>query len=305
MSGPSFGSMMDSGSRGGVMHVPPAAAVPLAPGQAHRRAVSALLDEGWREHHPYKKWEGAHWRLLSLFELGSRADNRLEPMVDVVLAWLTGDRHRRSIVTLGGRVRRCASQEGNALLVATGLGFADDLRVQLLADSLVSWQWPDGGWNCDTRPQARHSSFHETLAPLRGLALFARSTGDRAALDAAGRAVELLLSHQLCRSRSTGQVIDREWLRIHWPAYWHYDVLQGLRAIGEAGHLARPEANEALHWLEEQRAGDGRWYPSGRRYWRTRGAAGSNTEVVDWEGLDSTVLTAQAGHVLRAAGGIE
>ena len=30
--------------------------------------------------HPYKKWQGAHWRLLSLVELGrTEADDRISP----------------------------------------------------------------------------------------------------------------------------------------------------------------------------------------------------------------------------------
>ena len=65
-----------------------------------------------------------------------------------VLDWLTGDGHRRGIKTIDGLVRRCASQEGNALAVCCRLGMAGDPRVELLARSLVEWQWPDGGWNC-------------------------------------------------------------------------------------------------------------------------------------------------------------
>jgi hypothetical protein len=126
-------------------------------------------------------------------------------MVDAVLGWLTGDRHRARIATIDGRTRRCASQEGNALLAATLLGYAADLRATLLARSLVTWQWPDGGWNCDPRPEASHSSFHETLAPLRGLAAYGKAVGDMAARAAAFRAAELLLAHELVRrSRRVG-----------------------------------------------------------------------------------------------------
>jgi hypothetical protein len=63
----------------------------------------------------------------------------------------------------------------------------------------MAWQWPDGGWNCDKRPQARASSFHETLLPLRGLSLYATTGGDVAARAAVSRdrAAELLLSRRL------------------------------------------------------------------------------------------------------------
>lgn len=42
-----------------------------------------------------------------------------------------------------------------------------------------------GGWNCDRRPEAHRSSFHETLPPIWGLHEFAVASGDAAAADAA------------------------------------------------------------------------------------------------------------------------
>jgi hypothetical protein len=269
-----------------------------------RRAIEALLADGWQRYHPYKKWQGAHWRLLSLCELGVRDDPRPAPMIDAALDWLTNDRHRARIATIDGRTRRCASQEGNALLAATLLGYATDPRATVLARSLVLWQWPDGGWNCDVRPGASHSSFHETLAPLRGLAAYGKAMGDLTARVAARRAAELLLAHELVRSHTAGEVIDPEWLRIHWPAYWHYDALQALRGLHAVGQLRRPEAERTLVWLEGTRDGDGGWAPSsGRRYWRTAAnGRRSNVDVVDWNGLDADIVSEQALTVLAAAG---
>ena len=51
------------------------------------------------------------------------------------------------------------------------------------------------------------------------------------------------------RSESTGDVIDPEWLQLHWPAYWHYDVLQGLRAITEAGLAGDERISDARDHL--------------------------------------------------------
>ncbi|HEX9239303.1 MAG TPA: hypothetical protein VF910_01435, partial [Candidatus Bathyarchaeia archaeon] len=100
--------------------------------------------------HPYQKWTGAHWRLVSLVELGIPSGFR--PAVkatDLVLKWLLSEAHLNNIPKINGRYRRCASQEGNALAVCSRLGLAEDPRVVKLAESLVEWQWPDGGWNCD------------------------------------------------------------------------------------------------------------------------------------------------------------
>ena len=119
--------------------------------------------------HPYNKWMGAHWRLVSLVELGIPAgEPRAVAAIEGELSWLTGEAHRSHIPTIDGRTRRCASQEGNALAVSCRLGLASDPRVVMLAKSLVAWQWPDGGWNCDKRQQASHSSFHEFPDPFVG-----------------------------------------------------------------------------------------------------------------------------------------
>src|SRR5439155_787971 len=105
--------------------------------------------------HPYQKWTGAHWRLVSLVELGIPQGFR--PAVratNLVLNWLLGEAHVRNVPQIDGRYRRCASQEGNALAVCSRLGIAQDPRVRRIAESLVEWQWPDGGWNCDRREEA-------------------------------------------------------------------------------------------------------------------------------------------------------
>jgi hypothetical protein len=101
--------------------------------------------------HPYTKWTGAHWRLVSLVELAiPQSHPRVVAGAETVLRWLTGKGHRRGVMVIDGLVRRCASQEGNALAVCCRLGMAADPRVQLLARSLAEWQWPDGGWNCES-----------------------------------------------------------------------------------------------------------------------------------------------------------
>lgn len=285
------------------MSTPPAHGS-VGSGPADRHAlINRLLADDWRSFHPYKKWQGAHWRLLSLVELGDVDDARELAMLDRVLDWLTGAGHRRGLRTIAGRARRCASQEGNALLVACRLRQAADGRARLLAASLAEWQWPDGGWNCDIRPDTTHSSFHESLAPLRGLAAYHQATGDSAAVDAATRAADFFLAHGLFRSERTKDVIDPAWLQIRWPAFWHYDVLQGLRGVGAVGALARDEATEALRWLERQRRPDGTWRTSGHRYWKRPGGTGSNVEVVDWGPLADDVVTEQATQVLRLACG--
>jgi len=142
-------------------------------------------------------------------------------------------------------------------------------------------QWPDGGWNCDIDPSAHRSSFHESLAPIWGLIEYHRAAGDWDAFDAAQRAGELLLSHRLYRSMTTGETIHPEWERIHWPHYWHYDFFHGLRALALLKRLDDPRAADALGLLRGRRRSDGTWRAGGHRYWRKPGAS-PQAEAVDW-----------------------
>ena len=257
------------------------------------RLLSGQRPDGGFGVHPYSKWTGSHWRLVSLVELGvPKTSGPARAAANNVLAWIAAP---SDPMMIDGRERRHASMEGNALAVCCRLGMAREARVRHLVDVLLRSQWADGGWNCDREPSERRSSFHETLAPIWGLVEYHRATGDRDSFEAAQRAVELLLQHRLFRSRKSGKVIDSEWLHIHWPHYWHYDFLQGLRAVGLVGLLGDPPAEESLELLRSRRRPDGTWKASGRKYW-SRGK--SNTEVVDW-GDAHQIVTAAALVVLQ------
>ena len=258
--------------------------------------------------HPYQKWTGAHWRLVSLVELGIPPGFR--PAVkatDLVLKWLLGEAHLNNIPKINGRYRRCASQEGNALAVCSRLGLAEVPRVVKLAESLVEWQWPDGGWNCDRRPEADHSSVNESLSTLWGLIEYQRAVGDRKYLKPIERASEFLLQHQLFRSDHTGEIIHPSMVELHYPLYWHCDILQELTILSRAGKLDDPRTKEALDIVEKKRGPDGVWHADAY-YWSLRRTQPtktkvnvSNIEVVDWgrKGPDK-MITLNALRALKA-----
>src|SRR5207237_9477957 len=134
----------------------------------------------------YYKWQGLHWVLASLADLGyPEGDASLFPIRDRVVGLWTGANYFREfeatterrayahpgVPLVRGRYRRCGSQQGNPLWCVLRLGIADE-RADVLVERLLHWQWPDGGWNCDRKPAADTSSFNETLLPMRALALY-------------------------------------------------------------------------------------------------------------------------------------
>src|SRR5713226_6169279 len=260
--------------------------------------------------HPYQKWTGAHWRLVSLVELGIPPGFR--PAVkatDLVLKWLLGEAHLGNVPKINGLYRRCASQEGNALAVCSRLGLAEDPRVVRLAESLVEWQWPDGGWNCDRRPEADHSSVNESLSTLWGLVEYYRATGDKDSLKTTERASEFFLQHHLFRSDHTGEIIHPSMVELHYPLYWHCDILQELMIFSRAGKLDDPRIKEALDIVEKKRSPDGLWHPDDF-YWSMRRTPLtktklnlSNIEVVDWGRKGpNKMITLNAVRALKASG---
>lgn len=188
--------------------------------------------------HPYKKWGGAHWRLVQLTELEATADERVPHAFKRVLDWVTQIRPP----TIDGLTRVHASMQGNALLVGAKLG----VDVEQLANDLVRWQWPDGGWNCDRHASGRRSSFHESLIPMHGLYEYGEH-------DAACRTAELLLDHRLFRRKDTGEPIHASWTKPRHPPDWHYDILHALVVLTRMGLGGDPRAGDALDILRGRR----------------------------------------------------
>src|SRR2546421_2055155 len=226
----------------------------------------------------YYKWQGLHWVLASLADLGyPDGDESLHPLRERVLElWLgpgyfhefaartEAEAYRgRGVPLMRGRYRRCASQQGNALYSLLTLGIADE-RADALVERLLHWQWPDGGWNCDRHPEADTSSFMETLLPMIGLAEYAREAKHAGAKRAVERAAEVFLRRKLFKRVANGAVITRDFVALHYPLYWHYDVLGGLKAMTRIGKIRDRRCADALDLLQENGLSDGGWPPERR-----------------------------------------
>jgi hypothetical protein len=233
------------------------AASPMA-----RALLSGREPDGTIRTHPYKKWQGPHWTLQSLALIDyPPGDTSLMPLMNQVYRWLLARQlpGRRTPPGQDSRARFCASMEGNAIWYSIRLGLADE-RTDRLARTLIRWQWPDGGWNCDDRAKAATSSFQETAIPVRALWAFGKRYADGPAFEAVAGAAELLLSRRLLWRRRDGALIDPDWGGhvdlIHFPIQF-YDVLFALQVMAESGRIGDERCADALRLLESKQLTDG------------------------------------------------
>jgi hypothetical protein len=153
-----------------------------------------------------------------------------------------------------GEVEPCI----NGMAVALGAYFGEN--VDVVVGRLLREQLADGGWNCEAERGSVRSSFGTTINVLEGLLEYERATGGSPVSAAARqRGEEYLLERGLLRRKSTGELIDRDWLEFSYPTRWFYDVLRGLDYFRAAGNRPDERVSEAVEVLRSKRQPDGTW----------------------------------------------
>ena len=249
---------------------------------------------GWGRAYYQPKWTSTHYTLLELRNLGLAADHPVarEAVVAVLRDHLRPD---GGIDPGGGWTDTCVN--GMALGFCTWFGGEPEALARMVG-WLLGQSLPDGGFNCHLhRSGATHSSHHTTVSVLEGLTTY-RALGPvrhRAEVDVAvAGCVGYLLEHRLIRSHRTGEVIHPEFVRLHHPPRWHFDVLRGLDALAAAGVPQDPRMDDALEVLRSLRRPDGTW-PAGRSW-------PGETHVPMDRALRARFLTLVALRVLRRYG---
>jgi hypothetical protein len=186
-----------------------------------------------------------------------------------------------------GEVEPCI----NGNVVSTGSYFGVDMTP--LAERLLEEQLPDGGWNCEVENGATVSSFGTTINVLEGLLAHEKAVGGSDLIATARRrGEEYMLERRLFRRKSTGAVIDPDFLAFSFPTWWHYDVLRGLDYLREAGDERDERIGEAIVEVERRRGADGRW-PLGKVH-----EGETSFAMDDGEGQPSRWITLEALRVL-------
>jgi hypothetical protein len=153
-----------------------------------------------------------------------------------------------------GEVEPCI----NGRTVTLGVYF--DRDVDGIVNRLLGEQLEDGGWNCESENGSVRSSFDTTINVLEGLLTHERARGGSAeSIAARRRGEEYLLERHLFRRRSTGEVVNPDWLQFSFPTRWHYDVLRALDYFRSAGDAPDPRTDEAIGLLRSKQQPDGTW----------------------------------------------
>jgi hypothetical protein len=198
-------------------------------------------------------WTATTYSLLLLREFGlepgSEEARRVVKLVRENSRWEEGGQS-----FFDGEVEPCING------MAAGLGAYFGENVDGVVARLLGEQLADGGWNCEAERGSVRSSFATTINVLEGLLEHERATGGTPASAAARqRGEEYLLERALLRRKSTGELINRDWLQFSYPTRWFYDVLRGLDYFRDAGGAPDQRLAEAIGLLRSKRQPDGTW----------------------------------------------
>jgi hypothetical protein len=245
---------------------------------------------------PWNRDEGQPWTataysLEMLCDLGADpADDRVRAAIARVRASARWEHAGQPFFE--GEVEPCI----NGLVVKLGAYFGAD--VAPVVSRLVEEQLDDGGWNCEVENGSVVSSFHTTIRVLEGLLAHERAAASASEVTTARRRAEAyLLERKLLRRKTTGEIVDDDFLRFSFPTRWHYDVLRGLDYFRATGDRPDPRTDEALDLVRSKRQPDGTWLLENTH----KGAVPFTME--DGDGRPSRWNTLRALRVLRWSDG--
>jgi hypothetical protein len=114
--------------------------------------------------------------------------------------------------------------------------------------------------------------------------MYSKVTGDSRAGECALRAADVILSRKLFLRLRDGRVMNEEFTKLHFPLYWHYDILSALKVFAEFDLIDDPRCIPALDLLESKRLPDGGW-PAEGKYYTVNDKLKLNADYVGWGGI--------------------
>ena len=215
----------------------------------------------WGKRFYEPKWISSHYTLLDLRNLNlSENHSFIKESIDRILREEKspdggigpfGDKHL-SDVCVNGMFLNYASYFKT-----------DPKELESIVDFLLHEFMPDGGFNCrSNRGDPVHSSLHSTISVLEGITEFQRHA-NRYRFDDLEQAkrsgIEFILQHRLFLSDRTGEIINKEFLKLHFPCRWRYDILRALDYFQYEQLPWDDRLQSAIDVLMKKRNKEGTW----------------------------------------------
>jgi hypothetical protein len=180
------------------------------------------------------KWTSTHYTLLDLKNLGiSQEHPKIRKTIrKTILMLLEQEKGEDGGINPSKTIKNSdVCLNGMFLNYASYFG-VETSKLQSIVDYLLLQKMPDGGFNCRfNRSGARHSSLHSTLSVLEGIQEYSRN-GYHYRLhelkEAEATSREFILKHRLYISDRTGEIINKNFLKLSYPSRWRYDILRAL-----------------------------------------------------------------------------
>jgi hypothetical protein len=243
----------------------------------HRTDIQDIIEkEGWGKSYLSKrksnfhwgddfyqpKWISTHYTLLDLRNLNLKQNNiiikeTINKVLDTIKAEDGG-------IKLGPSTTVHSDVCVNGMFLNYASYFkSEDKKLFSIVDSLLKEIMPDGGFNCrTTRSGAKHSSLHTTISVLEGLYEFQKSGNDYRIKDiikAREMSEEFILQHRLYISDRTGDIINKDFIKIPYPCRWKYDILRALDYFQYSGKNWDTRMKNSIEILKSKRNLNGLW----------------------------------------------
>jgi hypothetical protein len=218
-------------------------------------------DGNWGQKFYQPKWTSTHYTLLDLRNLCIAADNSL---IRESIAMVLKNEKAKDGGILPTGTKQLSDQCINGMFLNYASYFrTNEKDLKSVVDCLLTQLMPDGGFNCRlNRSGASHSSLHTTLSVLEGLKEY-ENNGYTYRLEEAQKAIassqEFILLHQFYLSDRTGEIINKDFLRLSYPRRWRYDILSALDYFQYAGLPWDERMRPALEVLLKKQNKDGTW----------------------------------------------
>lgn len=215
----------------------------------------------WGQHFYQPKWISSHYTLLDLKNLAIAPDHKLirESIHNIATSV---KRAEGGIYPISSEQKCDICVNGMFLNYACYFGEPEE-QLRSIIDFILNEQMPDGGFNCQKNRQgARHSSLHSTLSVLEGIEEYLANGYRHCAKElrlAAEQAREFILLHRFFKSDHTGQIIQKDFLKLTFPPRWKYNILRALDHFRTANVPWDERMSDALEVIVSKRNTDGRW----------------------------------------------